>query len=730
LIINRGEAEKFLKALDAETDKFTFQTFDEQGEDKSLVKILHGTLDQHYAKLVELSKAGAGVYVTVNETDLKGRKAENIKRVRYVFVDLDGAPLAPAKQPRPHIIVESSPKRWHAYWRVEGMALEAFKDAQRRQITRLGSDKTIVDLPRVLRLPGFLHQKGKPFKTRVVDIWNGKPYKAVDFMGTPEKKAPKRAKINNQEPIDMVKVNAALEAIPSDDYKVWFECGAGLHQDLGDAKGLPVFDRWSRKSEKYNKRTVEAKWEELEKVTGFHIGTIYHYATEYDPTWNDDKTIAPDATVEDFVSFLPKHDYVYLPTGQHWPAVSVDSQLPKQQIGNKAIKASVWLDRNRQAQAMTWSPGDPELIPDRIARAEGGWIEKPGTTCLNIYKPPVVTAGDPAKAKKWLDHVRRIYPEDADHLLNWFACKVQQPGLKINHGLLVGGEQGIGKDMILKPVRHTVGTWNCYNAAPQDIMGNYNTFIKSVILQIDEARDLGDLKGYDFYEHLKTLTTAPPDILQCHEKYLTAYGVINCTGVIVTTNHRTGGVHLPPGDRRFYVVWSEARKEDFTEAYFNELEAFYVASGYNHVAAYLRTRDISKFNPKAPPPKTTAWHNVVEAMLPKEDAEFAEVLGILEYPPAVTIAQLIKATPSVSFANWLEDRRNAQKIPHRMESCGYASVVDPHSKHNRWRFYTRKGDGSKTQREVAIYAQRKLANPAQVSAARSLLVKLAEVSAY
>jgi hypothetical protein len=162
---NRAEAEKFLKALDPKADTFTFQTFDEgKKKVRGLTRMLHGTLAQHWETLCRLNKAGAGVYITVNETDLKGRKAENVTRVRAVFADLDGAPLAPAKaDPRPHIIVESSPKHWHAYWRVKDMPLDAklFRQAQRQLIKRLGSDPAITDLPRVLRLPGFIHQKGR-----------------------------------------------------------------------------------------------------------------------------------------------------------------------------------------------------------------------------------------------------------------------------------------------------------------------------------------------------------------------------------------------------------------------------------------------------------------------------------------------------------------------------------------------------------------------------------------
>src|SRR5262249_48442467 len=72
---DRDEAERFLAALDPSTDRFTFQTFDDNKErkDKSLARVLHGTLAQHFKTLVKLNERGAGIFVCVNVTDFKGR---------------------------------------------------------------------------------------------------------------------------------------------------------------------------------------------------------------------------------------------------------------------------------------------------------------------------------------------------------------------------------------------------------------------------------------------------------------------------------------------------------------------------------------------------------------------------------------------------------------------------------------------------------------------------------
>jgi hypothetical protein len=132
---DREEAERFLELLDPDVDGFTFQTFDDDRDrkDETLVRVFNGTLDQHWRKLCNLNAEGAGIYVTVNRTDGKGRTAKNIVEIRALFVDLDGAPLDPVTQYKlpPHFVVESSPGKFHAYWRVSDVTLELFEDVQK-----------------------------------------------------------------------------------------------------------------------------------------------------------------------------------------------------------------------------------------------------------------------------------------------------------------------------------------------------------------------------------------------------------------------------------------------------------------------------------------------------------------------------------------------------------------------------------------------------------------------
>jgi hypothetical protein len=351
-----------------------------------------------------------------------------------------------------------------------------------------------------------------------------------------------------------------------------------------------------------------------------------------------------------------------------------------------AITASAWLDKNQPVEQTTWVPGEPMLIKDRLVN-EGGWIDRSGVTIFNQYRPPIMKSGVAMLAQRWVDHVCRVYPTDAEHIIAWLVFKVQNPQTKINHSLFLGGKQGIGKDTILEPVKHAVGPWNFQEVSPQQILGRFNGFVKSVILRVSEARDLGDVDRFALYDHLKTYTAAPPDVLRVDEKHLREHYVFNVTGLIVTSNHKSDGIYLPADDRRTYVAWSELDKEDFDEAYWKGMWGWYERDqGIAHVCTYLLALDLSGFNPKAPPPKTAAFWEIVNAGVPDENSEIRDILDGLGNPIVTTIDRIANAAQG-PIAEWFADRKNRRAIRHRLEAIGYTMVPNSDADDRLWKVY-------------------------------------------
>lgn len=429
----------------------------------------------------------------------------------------------------------------------------------------------------------------------------------------------------------------------------------------------------------------------------------------------DTERLPDGVTLEDFSAFMPTHSYIYHPTREMWPASSVNSRIGPVPLvdedGNPVlddngrqiiISASAWLDRYSAVEQMTWAPGEPMLIQGRLV-SNGGWVKRDGVTCFNLYRPPIIKHGDARKARPWKKHICKIYGKQAArHIIKYMAFKVQKPQKKINHALLLGGEQGIGKDTICEPLKYAVAPWNFEEVSPKQVCGRFNGFVKSVILRISELRDLGDGNRFDFYEHMKVFTASPPDVLRVDEKHLREYSVFNVCGVIITTNYKTNGIYLPAEDRRHYVAWSSLKKENFNEAYWEKIWKWYEDGGYGHVAAYLATLDISDFNPKAAPPKTAAFWAIVDANRSPEDSELADAIDRLGTerigadeqpeiirPNAITIDR-IALVASGDFALWIKDPKNRRAIPHRMEECGYTPVRNTKAKDGLWKINDRR----------------------------------------
>jgi hypothetical protein len=419
-------------------------------------------------------------------------------------------------------------------------------------------------------------------------------------------------------------------------------------------------------------------------------------------------------SIEDFRAYMPGHTYIYTPTREMWPAASVKARIPPIRIINhkgepETLSAPLWLDQNRPVEQMTWAPGEHMVIRDRLI-VEGGWITRKGVTCFNLYLPPTIRLGDATQAQRWLDHADRVFGTDAEHIIKWLAHRVQRPQEKINHALVLGGNQGIGKDTLLEPVKAAVGPWNFFEVSPQHMLGRFNGFLKSVVLRINEARDLGDVNRFQFYDHSKAYTAAPPDVLRVDEKNLREYSIMNVCGVIITTNHKSDGIYLPADDRRHFVAWSERTKEEFPATYWNEIWRWYRDGGDRDVAAYLAQLNLVDFDPKAPPPKTQAFWDIVDANRAPEDAELADVLDKLGNPNAVTL-QRIANEADTDFASWIRDRKNRRLIPHRLERCGYVPHRNPAANDGLWKV----GD-----RRQAVYVKESLSMRDRIAAANKL----------
>lgn len=309
--IDLEQARQFIECLTGSADAaVSFQTFADvakSGSDdaeryrerdtkrkkaKQLIKVMHGKLAEHAAELTRLNQRGAGVFLSVNETTLKGRKADDVVKVRALFADFDDPATYPferieALTVKPHLVVESSPGKWHAYWRTADCNVAEFQSMQRLLIRALDSDSSINDPSRVMRLPGFLHHKGEPFLTRTHSTSNDAPYamatlregllggeqEAANTAAAAKPQSPKKERkptAKTHWPCDMRKTRSALEVFPTsvwDNRDEWLHRGMELHEEGARTDTLPEhYDLWcefSAKSLKFDEADSRSKWASL-----------------------------------------------------------------------------------------------------------------------------------------------------------------------------------------------------------------------------------------------------------------------------------------------------------------------------------------------------------------------------------------------------------------------------------------------------------------------------------
>lgn len=381
--------------------------------------------------------------------------------------------------------------------------------------------------------------------------------------------------------------------------------------------------------------------------------------------------------LNDYWAYLPDGDFIHRPSGEHHPATTVDLLIGKD--------ARMALVPSRPVHRMTWAPGYGERFQVKDLdptdhKAADCWL-------YNRYQPP----REPTKAgdvTPWLNLLAKLYPDDTDHLINYFADAVQAPSKKCNHAIVLGsGIHGIGKDTLLAPLRHAVGHRNYAIIKPSDLVDGTNPWVASRVVQVSESRDLGEghlgISRYEMYERCKDLAAAPPATLLCNDKYIRKHQVLNVLRLIVTTNHGVDGLFIDPEDRRHFCAWSDAPK--MLEAEAIAMWDWYDAGGMDYVAHYLANLDLNArgWNRNKPPPQTAWWHQLVEGGRPAEDERFTDALEKLGRPEWVTPAMIAEAG-GLELAGWMAHAGNRRKVEREIDRAGYRRFPNPTDARGRW----------------------------------------------
>jgi hypothetical protein len=277
----------------------------------------------------------------------------------------------------------------------------------------------------------------------------------------------------------------------------------------------------------------------------------------------------------------------------------------------RKIEAATCFDENRDEakgrilEGVTYAAGESVLV-SRNGKVYGNrWVNA----------RPDVSATPGGDVTRWLDHCKRLVPDERDlnHIWDVMAFKVQNPRVKINHAILHGGHGGSGKDTMWAPFLWSVCGPTLANRGLIDgdtINSQWGYALESEVIILNELKEPEARERRALANRLKPIIAAPPEYLVVNRKGLHPYDTLNRAFVLAFSNDLVP-LTLSSDDRRWFVIWSTARRMDPVEA--QVMWRWYKdEGGFESIARCLYARNVTAFNPGAAPPMTDVKESLVE----------------------------------------------------------------------------------------------------------------------
>lgn len=290
----------------------------------------------------------------------------------------------------------------------------------------------------------------------------------------------------------------------------------------------------------------------------------------------------------------------------------------------RKVEASICFDENRQAM------GAKALVGVTYAAGEDVIVTRDGDLFGNRWRDarPELSGAKNESIDMWLRHCQELVPEQAelDHIFDVMAFKVQNPKIKVNHAILHAGDEGSGKDTFWAPFIWAVCGDHLKNRGIMDnnsVTSQWGYQLESEILIINELKEPDAATRRQLANQLKPIIAAPPEMLPINRKGLHPYMMANRVFVLAFSNDPVP-ISLASQDRRWFCVWSTAPRMEPSKA--KKIWDWYRSGGFACIAKWLMARDVSKFNPSAPPMWTEFKANLVEHGMSMAESYLVDML--------------------------------------------------------------------------------------------------------
>lgn len=656
----------YLRTIQPASTKFVFQTFTDSKEVTKQLKAekkrdplactFTATAEEALPRLQVLQNKGAGIFVQMNVSTARGK--DNITKLSSYFLDTDGAPIGPIikAMPKPLMVVSSSKGNFHIYWRTTD-ALQSFKATQKLLALQFACDKAMVNLDRVVRIPGTWHLKdiSNPYPVGI-NLGEDKLYTAKELLHAAAASTTPSPKTSGDTKGKAVSMEEAMittgdgfempDELPEGDRTHYLVSLAGKlvnegfgadevkrrikstmlellpagHNPIADEtleiEVYPAIENFiQRDAREVESGPTHATTEMRRRASSPIDDELPMPDDELSMPavgWaSDDGVHNPDelSTLEDFLAKFYHVEVgsriVSLKDGKIGSDYKLDEF--KTTYGNrkrgKTVLTKSWLEceERKTVRDIMYLPNAPLVYTIN------------GDTMINNYKGPglkEVETAHPAQIQIFLDHINYMFPnqEEAHVFLSWMAFTIRSPEKRIPWSPFIISVPGVGKGWLAELIKHLVGKHNFSTIGPKNIKDGFNEFMfEKTVCVIDELKTNGK-EQYDIVESLKSMITEPD--ISINIKFGVKGTYPTYVNILCFSNH-TNALPVEEGDRRFWVYRVMAMAK--SSSYYVELFKWLNTDGPAHLYTWLKNYDVGTLCLTAAPQMTAAKREMINS---------------------------------------------------------------------------------------------------------------------
>jgi hypothetical protein len=539
--------------------------------------------------------AGVNTFFTISLFSGAYRRKEDFDECRVIMFDDVGTKLDLDKAemflPEPSYKLETSPGNFQwgyilAPAETDPARVTALQEAIIKLLSRDGKDPGMMGVTRIVRLPEGTNLKPKygagGFR-HVLHTWNSELMFTTDDLGRACGWTPGTAKgrVGGVGPAPVIdpKSDKVFEWLLE-----WNE--VYLDRTTGDGEGYRMECPWS--ADHTVSDALTGAYYPLTRGYKCHHGHCEGRGMRDIVAWattrkSDElgKPVSPDFEPVDvqvakpLVAGTPEaefvEEFVFLRGQNQFYSLRSDALVEKSAVdlewGARLESVLPQLSRSAQMRPSEWFQRQPgRKVADQLAYGPGKdrVFQDGAKSFVNTWQAPArypFTVTD-AEVESWMRLVRHIVgvegPGIVEDWLDWCAFVIANPGVKPGWHIILQGPQGIGKDLLLKPLEWGVGSENFRSVNPLELSGTFNGWAEKRVCVIDEIRSYsqGTQTAGDQYNTLKRLTENTTSWLRINNKYAKEYNAKNICAFVITAND-VKAVAMEQDDRRFLVVMAE-----------------------------------------------------------------------------------------------------------------------------------------------------------------------------